>query len=88
MKRLTLSEAGTAFDKKTVIKKRLAGSGKAALLDNDLEESVRGFYQVIENTGTKASKEFKSLRAACSHQRIDRPSTAEAIRKFGISMSF
>ena len=72
--------------RKSSLNKRIAGyqSGIAALKDNDLERAVQGFYQVIENSGLKEAEEFKPLRHACSHQRVDRKDTAEAIRKFGI----
>ena len=68
------------------LNKRIAGyqSGMTALKDNDLERSCTGYYQVIENSRLKEEKEFKPLRHACSHQRIDGKHTAEAIRSFSI----
>lgn len=83
---LDASKLSSLLTRKSSLNKRIAGyqSGMIALKDNDLERAVQGYYQVIENSGLKEEKQFKPLRHACSHHRIDGKDTAKAIRKFGI----
>jgi hypothetical protein len=70
---LDASKLSSLLSGKSSLNKRIAGyqSGMTALKDNDLERAVQGYYQVIENSGLKEAKEFKQLRHACSHHRIE-----------------
>jgi hypothetical protein len=81
--------SGILAPSEPMLTKRLSSAkrAQAALIDHDWEEAFRLYYQVIEGSGGVHEKEFKPLRNAVSHAKLDDIATTSVLQnKFGMKV--
>ncbi|MDQ3885365.1 MAG: hypothetical protein M3239_07970 [Thermoproteota archaeon] len=84
---LDASKLSSLFSGNDLLNKKVANyqNGMVALEDHDLVGAVQRLYQVIENSGLPEAVQYKPLRVACSHDKVDDPNTINALNNvFGI----